>query len=250
MPSIKENVDVWNNKYRWPKLGDEWSGPWGSPEAEWKFTIFPRVKHVLPTTTILEIGPGHGRWTQFLLANCARLTVVDVCPNCIEACQQRFNNIEHISFIVNDGISLDAVDSKSVDFVFSFDSLVHAEPEVISSYVRQFRRILKDHGSAFVHHSNLGEYLPQLPPVPSPDEHWRSRRMSAWLFREFCQDVDLACPNQELINWHDTGRLLDCFSWISNITAGAPGLEPSLIHNFHFMKEAREAAANQPHKEL
>ncbi len=46
----------------------------------------------------------------------------------------------------------------SIDFVFSFDSLVHAEEDVIRSYLDQLGQKLRPDGVGFLHHSNLGEY--------------------------------------------------------------------------------------------
>lgn len=63
-----------------------------------------------------------------------------------------------ISAIINDGRSLDAVVDGSVDFVFSFDSLVHLEVEVIESYLKQLASKLTPNGVGFIHHSNMGEY--------------------------------------------------------------------------------------------
>ena len=44
----------------------------------------------LPASTILEIGPGYGRWTHYLKDYCDRLVIVDRAAECIEACQKRF----------------------------------------------------------------------------------------------------------------------------------------------------------------
>src|SRR5438105_36799 len=53
-------------KYDWKQAGEEWSEPWGTSDAQWNGTIFPRIRDWLPTGTILEIAPGFGRWTHFL----------------------------------------------------------------------------------------------------------------------------------------------------------------------------------------
>src|SRR5687767_15634669 len=43
------------------------------------------------------------------------------------ACRERFVGDPRLEFHVNNGTSLDAAGTGSIDFVFSFDSLVHAE---------------------------------------------------------------------------------------------------------------------------
>ena len=76
---------------------------------------------------MLEIAPGHGRWTEYLAHHCDRLIGVDLASSCVEVCRERFDGRPNLEFFVNDGRSLDMVDAGSVDLVFSFDSLVHAE---------------------------------------------------------------------------------------------------------------------------
>ena len=94
-------------------------------------TLLPRLKSFVPASTILGIAPGFGRWTQFLRPLCSKLVLVDVSPKCIAACQRRFAGNEGIQYHVNDGQSLAMVADESVDFAFSFDSLVHVEAPVL-----------------------------------------------------------------------------------------------------------------------
>src|SRR4029077_1318302 len=77
---------------------------------------------------------------------------------------------KHLAFYVNDGSSLDVVPDGSVDFVFSFDSLVHAEKDVIERYIQQLSKKLKLDGVGFIHHSNLGAYPGRLSIM---DAYWR-----------------------------------------------------------------------------
>jgi hypothetical protein len=46
----------------------------------------------------------------------------------------------------------------SIDFAFSFDSLVHVEADALASYVAGLARVLTEKGVAFLHHSNYGAY--------------------------------------------------------------------------------------------
>ena len=152
MPSVEENLRVWDQSYDWTQEGNEWSAAWGGPEAEWFGTIFPRIHGFLPNGTILEIAPGFGRWTHYLKDYCDKLILVDLSEKCIEACRRRFSSSSHITYHVNDGRSLEMIADKSVDFVFSFDSLVHAEADVLEAYLIQLGRKLKLKGTGFVHH--------------------------------------------------------------------------------------------------
>jgi ubiquinone/menaquinone biosynthesis C-methylase UbiE len=154
--------------YHWEEPGEKWSEPWGTSAARWYGAIFPRIHHCLPTNTILEIAPGFGRWTHYLKDYCEHLCVVDRAERQIEACRQRFAGDSRLSYHVNDGRSLKMIPDGSIDFIFSFDSLVHVRREIIETYVRQFAAKLKRDGMGFIHHSNLGEYpfsaSKQIPP--------------------------------------------------------------------------------------
>jgi len=158
MATIEQNLQRWKVNYQWSDAGEEWSSDWGGSKAQWYGAILPRIHPYLPTGTILEIAPGYGRWTDHLKNHCEKLIIVDLAENCIEACQQRFASEPKITCHVNDGKSLAMVPDNSIDFVFSFDSLVHAEADVIQSYLNQLATKLKPTGFGFLHHSNLGAY--------------------------------------------------------------------------------------------
>ncbi|PYI61656.1 MAG: hypothetical protein DMC60_04780 [Verrucomicrobia bacterium] len=47
----------------------------------------------------------------------------------------------------------------SIDFVFSFDSFVHPDREIVEAYLSELGTKLKIGGKGFIHHSNFGEYV-------------------------------------------------------------------------------------------
>lgn len=235
MPTLAQNLELWNNQYVWPEEGDEWSAQFGGTEAMWWFALYPRIHRFLPAPMILEIAPGRGRWTQFLKSHGQSMIGVDISEKCIEYCKARFATATNLQFFVNDGSSLAAVPDSSVDFVFSFDSLVHAEREVIEAYLVQLERKLTPSGVGLFHHSNLGaypgrlammRYYRRLPPalrrrvlreggieaLLSIKIGWRATSMTAALFRQCCQRAGLKCISQELINWTRGRCLVDCIS--------------------------------------
>jgi hypothetical protein len=77
-----------------------------------------------------------------------------------------------------------------VDFVFTFDSLVHAEINDIEAYLSELSRKLSQDGVAFVHHSNLAEHrvslkVARLPAAPAAksrlaDDILRRLRLISW----------------------------------------------------------------------
>jgi hypothetical protein len=248
MPTLTWNRDVWAVKYDWSRGGEEWSEHWGNSEAQWFHAIYPRIHRMVPAPTILEIAPGYGRWTQYLLPMCERLIGVDMAPTCVEACKTRFGG-GHAEFYVNDGENLGMLPDESVDFVFSFDSLVHANAVVMKSYIKQFPQKLKGNGCGFLHHSNMGAYN-RLLGSWALNPHMRDPSMSADLFKLFCDEAGLGCPGQELINWV-RGRvpwinpLTDCLSIIAK--RGGIYDEPHVrVENNDFMAEAHHARRTQP----
>jgi SAM-dependent methyltransferase len=236
-------------KYHWKDAGEEWSERWGSSAAQWSGTILPRIKDCLPASTILEIGPGYGRWTHYLKDHCDRLLVVDRAAECIEACHQRFAGDPRVTGYVNKGGSLDMITGASIDFAFSFDVFVHIKRDVVEEYLAELARTLKPGGRGFIHHSNLGAYAHSLRerlPVGIrkvltklhvfDEAHHRTSTMTAELFRALCEQSGLHCTRQELVNWRGR-RLIDCFSWFKR-AEGSVDKPTEVVPNPNFMREA------------
>ena len=235
--SIEKNRNRWSN-YDWPSGGDEWSSSWGGTENLWEKTILPRIDPIIPAGHILEIAPGFGRCTQFLAPQSQKLSIVDLTEKCIEACKQRFTNYQHISYFVNDGKSLNMIDDNSIDFVFSWDSLVHVENSVMESYLHELAAKLKPGGVGFLHHSNIGAFKdPVTGKLTVENPHWRGESMSAELFREYCKNEDIQCLSQEIIAWG--GNILnDCLSTFIKNGKGIQS-ETVILENSDFMAEGR-----------
>jgi SAM-dependent methyltransferase len=241
MGTIEQNERQWDS-YQWRDQGDEWSKRWGGPDYQWSGTLYPRVREFLPAGTILEIAPGHGRWTHYLLSHCDRLIGVDLSAGCVAACTERFADRPQASFHKNDGRSLAAVPDGEVDFAFSFDSLVHAERDVLESYVHELARKLAPDGVAFIHHSNIAPYVdPKTGKLPFDNIGWRGATMSASLFEQFCREAGLCCIGQELVNWRTDEALNDCLSMLTR-----PGSrfarDNRVLENPGFMEEAGRIA--------
>lgn len=136
MPTLQWNQTVWKKSYTWDAEGEEWSACWGNSIAQWFGSIFPRIHSFLPCQHILEIAPGFGRWTKFLLQHCESYSGVDISEKCIDACRLKFDDYScKTNFYNGDGKSLNFIDDSSVDFCFSFDSLVHVDINTLESYI-------------------------------------------------------------------------------------------------------------------
>jgi len=173
--------------------------------------------------------------------------------------KKRFKSYSNIEYFVNDGRSLSSVEDNSIDFIFSFDSLVHAEADVMKSYIQEFYRILASDGMAFIHHSNLGYYHKNLKFKISNKigkflkksglrkdtlfrPHWRGTSVSHKNIKEFCNQFGLKCVNQEVFAWppNYSSFYTDCISIISNKPTSSKK-ENLLFANNNFIKEALNA---------
>lgn len=227
MPNLSWNVQQWDEQYRWDLKGEEWSSSWGSSEAQWFGTLYPRLHRYLPAARILEIAPGFGRWTRYLLESCEDYTGIDLSAECVNACRETFKQFEKARFFKNDGLSLSDA-SGQYDFVFSFDSLVHADTEVFNTYIPAILKILTHDGVAFIHHSNFRDS------GETSNVHHRSEDVSAAIVRGIVERNGGAVAVQETINW-GSDRLIDCLTIFAR---GASQDQPVIFANDKFMDEA------------
>lgn len=204
MPDIDWNKRTWDGGYNWDRAGDEWSERWGGSAGLWFATIMPRIGLVLPAQKVLEIAPGHGRCTNWLLRFAGSYCGIDLSEQCVAFCRQRFAGHRYAAFFVNDGRSLDAVAGQAFDLIFSYDSLVHADMDVISPYVAQIVSLLAPGGIAFVHHSNLAA-------LEGIEYGLRSTDTSAEHVAELVESASGRVLVQEIWGGNATGNS-DCFS--------------------------------------
>jgi len=252
MSTIEHNKSLWDGRYNWQNRGDEWSVAWGGPFMQWYGTIFPRIKAHVPANRILEIACGYGRWTEYLKDLCEHLIVIDLSKECIHACKKRFSAFQQIEHHVNDGKSLDMIPDNSIDFVFSFDSLVHADEFVIEAYLSQLPRILNKDGVSFIHHSNLGLYstkysiirripkserLLKIIGILDKELHGRDFTVDNKKFEALSEKHGLRCISQEIVLWGTKKTYIDCMSTI--VRNDSPIITPNKVFmNANFMQEA------------
>lgn len=148
-------------------LGDEWSvmntGPFTYGihfDSTAELLAHLKARILAPylkgnTLHTLEIGPGGGRFTELLLNYSEQILCADLSVEMLTHLKTRFQNEPRVSYMLLDGIHLDAIPDASMDLVASFDCFVHIEPRQIYNYVAQFQRILKPGGTGIIHHANL-----------------------------------------------------------------------------------------------
>lgn len=157
----QRNADVWN-KHDWTRMGEEWTDDAqayrGLNPAAWKAQLVAQgVERYMPVGgSILEIGPGAGRWTELLLPRASRLILVDVAERCLDICRARFADDPRLTYVLvdpeDDRVIGGRVPDESVDAVWSYDAFVHINPTDTERYIAEIRRMLKRGGIAVIHH--------------------------------------------------------------------------------------------------
>lgn len=248
MPDLEWNSVTWNDPRSWQDGGDGWSDDgwsqgWGGPQPQWYGTIFPRIARWLPVSRLLEIAPGVGRWTQFLLGKTNEYYGVDFSKFCIEQCRKRFAGYNKAQFIQNDGRSLDSIPDNSMDFVFSFDSLVHVELDVITDYCEQIsRKLTRCGGVAFIHHSNALMGVDDEILYP---QCGRATSVSSAAVKKIIEKAGGRVLIQEEINWQSDKRI-DCLTTFCKTTSYID-LQYKFIENNNFMSEMALIRASLSH---
>ena len=137
---------------------------WGDPE-----TVPPlrhiRDRFVLPYVNqqqvALEIGPGGGRWTQYLLGF-AKVLAVDFHQQVLDQLKRDFRSSQNIVYIKNNGSDLPGIGQETVDFAFSFGIFVHLDFNTITSYLQEIRRVIKCGGNVVIQYSDKTKIMAQL----------------------------------------------------------------------------------------
>lgn len=161
MPSLQ-----WNRKWGamlagfTPSREEEHFGDrWGDPRLMKPLLAVRRRfvdPYLAPGQTIVEIGSGGGRWTQYLLRQARCVIAVELNPESFDYLARRFpEQADRLRFYPTTGYEMAGILTGSIDFVFSFDVLVHVEPEGIGQYLAEAERVLRPGGRAVLHYGDV-----------------------------------------------------------------------------------------------
>jgi ubiquinone/menaquinone biosynthesis C-methylase UbiE len=136
------------------------------PYPEWKDALADTfIATLTEPARVLEIGPGHGRWTEYLIPKAETISLVDINASCLESCRSRFRECLNVSYHLTDACSLRFLADSSIDFAWSFDAFVHMDPEIVHGYVSELGRVLAPGGRAVLHHADRPGWWLKLAPT-------------------------------------------------------------------------------------
>lgn len=137
---------------------------WGDPEHGCPPLRYIRDRWVLPYVNpahvAVEIGPGGGRWTRYLVGF-RQLYVVEYEPALLYELQAEIK-APNVKTVLNNGTDFPGV--PMVDFAFSFDVFVHFDAEVIAAYLASLHAILRPGGTAVLHYADQTKLIAQQTP--------------------------------------------------------------------------------------
>jgi SAM-dependent methyltransferase len=192
--------DPWTAKHEYFALAEV------TYDEVWRTLISPFLDDCDLSSTI-DLAAGHGRNSRKLAERADRLLILDIQSDNVATCRRRFSGLPNVTCAKNNGYDLHPAEDEAWTLVFCFDSMVHFEPEVVRSYLRDTRRVLRRGGRGFFHHSNyvLGKDWPANP-------HARNY-MSADLFAGFAEAEGLAVVRQSVFDWGHVPEL-DCITLV------------------------------------
>ena len=184
MPTVEWNK-IWSrqlNKFNKRNPNRQYGLQWGNPEwrgAYYRFrkilnpvcVIGPLYKvvddYIRPNydsdSVVLEIGCGGGRWTKYLLG-AKKIIAVDLNPEFFDYIKEKYPDA-NFEFYKPQGCDLKAIPDSSVDFVFSFGTFVHIDPDGIQSYLNEISRVLKKGKKAVIHYADKNKLFAKLNPT-------------------------------------------------------------------------------------
>jgi ubiquinone/menaquinone biosynthesis C-methylase UbiE len=118
------------------------------------------LPYISPEKIVVEIGPGGGRWTRYLLT-AAQVYAVDYHQELLDELKANCD-ASNINYLKNNGDDFPGIPAGTIDFLFSFGTFVHLDADIIDSYLRQMKRILKPDSTVVIQYSDKTKPLGRI----------------------------------------------------------------------------------------
>jgi hypothetical protein len=135
---------------------------WGDPDVAEPLK-FVRDRYVLPYVNpeqeAVEIGPGGGRWTRYLLGF-KRLWAVDYHAELLEELGKRLRS-PRVVLVRNGGTDFPGIPPGAIGYVFSFGTFVHLDPPLIEAYLANLRPCLAPGANVVLQYADKTKIMAQ-----------------------------------------------------------------------------------------
>lgn len=154
MPSLTDTIhlDMLSSQKR---EGQLYGAQWGNPQIV-PHLRYVRDQYVLPYLNpdhhAVEIGPGGGRWTRYLVAF-EKLYVIDYHQELLDELTRSFR-LPSLVCIRNNGTDFPSVPAGSIHFLFSFGVFVHLDVDLIRGYLANMKPLLRPEANVVLQYSD------------------------------------------------------------------------------------------------
>ena len=113
------------------------------------------LPHIMPSSVVLELGPGSGRVTRHIISRCAEVILVDYSEMVCDWLNEYLKGKGKYTIHRIDKPSLSAVASQSVDMILANGVFEHIDMDDLMFFLEEFHRVLKPEGVAAFNFDNI-----------------------------------------------------------------------------------------------
>jgi SAM-dependent methyltransferase len=175
---------------------------WGDPEAGGPLRQVRDhwlLPYVDPEKVALEIGPGGGRWTRYMLPF-KTLYAVDYYPQLLGELAKNFSQ-PNIVPIQNNGSDFPGVPPASVDFVFSFGTFVHIDLDIVKSYLENLRSVIRPDGQIVIQYPDKDKEAARLNRGFAENDPRRMRALVEGAGYRILEEDTTALPHSSIVRF-------------------------------------------------
>ncbi len=146
---LGENDPYWAILTQPSKINNQWDNiEFFKSGQSWINQIFLNLKldEKINFNSALDFGCGLGRLSQALCTRFRKVTGVDISSSMVRKAISLNKFPGTCEYLVNNTDDLSQFPAKHFDFVLSFITLQHIEPNYTINYIKEFKRVTKDNG--------------------------------------------------------------------------------------------------------